>query len=160
MNRHLPTPNAQVARMNCWAACLAWWLRYMNYNGLGGHKIHTQDDITREFKRYGGLSEESIVGVLGHEWFGLDTQFEPNLNPSNLCFGLSKSPVLVFFKYPTGGLHVNVVYDFNSTTHKVDAMEPYKGKFLVRSLDFFQPTISVKEDMGENNLGIYIASAK
>jgi hypothetical protein len=143
--RSIP-PVGQWDSMSCWAACLEWWLK-----AVGGERPKwSQKDLIVNFYGFtddsGGIQVDKLVAALNNN---------PNLKIQAGLFQSSKyrfkplplgdTPVIIMFREPQGGIHMNVV--FGQTNRDVTSMEPYfpfpgkdykrTGTFVERKADYF-----------------------
>ncbi|GJD51223.1 hypothetical protein OPKNFCMD_3975 [Methylobacterium crusticola] len=143
--RNIP-PVGQWDGMSCWAACLEWWLKAVG----DGRPKWSQKDLIVNFYGFtddsGGIQVDKLIVALNNN---------PNLKIQSGMFQsakyryaplpLGETPVIIMFREPQGGIHMNVV--FGQTQRDVICMEPYfpfpgvdykrTGSFMQRKVDHF-----------------------
>lgn len=109
----------------CWAACLAWWATALSGNG---RPSATLNDMLMRFS--GMWSSDGSINVKAFHAAmrdkGSDFRMKTrDIVPTTLANYLGFWPVVVGFRAPGGFGHMNVLYDYNPTTRRVKAMEPW-----------------------------------
>jgi hypothetical protein len=139
-------PVGQIDGMSCWAACLTWWLKAVG----GGRPSWNQLKVISEYDKHtesdGGFAPTRILEV-----WPADTRLKISGGTfkSQHYWGrglpIGETPVIIAFRHPQAGTHMNVVFDQKGRT--VKAMEPYfpfpgqdgkrTGQIVERSVDFY-----------------------
>jgi hypothetical protein len=148
-------PVLQLGAMNCWAASMEWWLKYMSPERAIMYQdqiaaienIDKHIDYNVDSPQYGGLTEDGMKAlclefqmdylVYGTGNLGID------LNTIKYRLDNSGAPLLIVFQDPAvqGGLHANVIvrrFKTLGVTRGVVAMEPRNPSFSYRFMEYYQ----------------------
>jgi hypothetical protein len=139
-------PVGQIDAMSCWAACLTWWLKAVG----NGRPAWTQTHIIAEYTKFtdeeGGFPPPKILEVWqADSRLRLEGGIFQSQRYWHQGLPLGQTPVMIAFRHPQAGTHMNVVFDQHGRT--LQAMEPFfpfpgqngkrTGRILERSVDFY-----------------------
>ncbi|WP_128548716.1 hypothetical protein [Larkinella soli] len=162
MAHTLPRRFGQFDQAACWAACLEWWLRYMNYNRHGHFTIRNQMSIMSHFSGewnaddtssgYGTIPPAALRRVVRSDWFQMEDESRTGLDAAFISGKLQRSPVVVGYQKPGVGPHINIIFEYNPGNHRVRSFDPaygshqdrygtdqFDGGYHLVGLNYFQP---------------------